>query len=158
MMKNKIIYYSAISAFIVMGLVFLYGDYRLANSCRVLENISSDDELNEMVRLELSRYFNQPRVRHGLKKTAGVVFNVEELDIPFKTALNDLGIIERNVQLVIKTDRKDKLFTEPYNILEVGVGYSRAYLMFKNENINGDIGGSEKPLKLHPDSYVECKI
>ena len=156
-MKDKIIYYSALFALIALGVSFLYGNYRLTDSCRVLEDISSDSELNEMVKLELSNYFNQPKVRSDFNNSAGVVFNIEELGVPFKTTLNYMGIIKKNVQLAVKIDREDKLFTEPYNILEVGVGYSRAYLMFKNENINSDVAGNKAPIKLQSDSYVDCK-
>ncbi len=152
-MKNKLIYYSAWVG--VLGLIggFFYFKYQITDTCRMWESVSSDKELNDILRLELSNYFSNPQVRSSLEGKAGVVFRSDAFNPPFVSSLRDKSIIDSRIKLLIKIDREDKRFIEPYNILEVGIGYARSSLMFKSEKSSKD-----NVLKLQPASYVDCKV
>lgn len=136
----------------------LYMYYRSSEPCRVLQSISNNSRLNEDLKEGLVEYLKLENVRIFLQQSAGEVFSIADFGVEFPdaAALGELNVKNQNIQLVIKTDRSDKSFRAPYNVNEVGIGYSRAYLMYVNDSEIRNAG--VEALNLSSDSYVDCRV
>ncbi len=128
-----------------------------SSSCRILEKVSNDDELNNSLRNDLSRFINLDKTQLDMKSKAGLIFSIREFSMPFSTSIEELNSKGSNVKLVFKSNREDKQFRSSSNIQEVGIGYSRAYIMYKVSSANNYQLGNQS-LELSDDSYVSCKV
>ena len=134
---------------------FMY--YRSSEPCRVLGAISIDYKLNESLKDGLIEYLRQSKVQDFLRESSGEVFSIADIGVifPYATEFEKFSFHNKNMQLVIKTDGADKSFRLPYNINEVGIGYSRAYVMYVNSS---DPQNSKlNTIELSDDSYVDCR-
>ena len=134
--------------------------YRSSDSCRVLESISEDPKLSNGVKEGLLSYLNESEVRAFLMRSSGEVFSTSDIGVPFSAmaAFDEYLIDSKDWQLIIKTDSPDKSFRDPYSIKEVGIGFSRAYLMYMNDisSQNEEVGFFS--FNLREDSYVNCRV
>jgi hypothetical protein len=152
---NKYLVIAALAA--PLGAV-IYMDYSVSGPCRTMESISNDATLNEGLKKGLTKYLSQAKVQNILHLSAGEVFSIAEFGLPFPymEAFDSYGSSGQNIQLVIRTNKNDKSFRLPYSVIDVGIGYSRAYLMYANKVEQENSSGIQK-LELSSDSYVDCR-
>ena len=155
---NVLIRYVMLSALMLCISVGFYMYYRASGSCRVLESISRDPVLNKSIKEGLVEFLGRNEVQTFLLKASGSVFSISDFGVQFPgiEVFEKVGIHGQNLQLVIGASSSESSFRPPYSIEEVGIGYSRAYLMYVN--------GSEPPtegfgnIELSNSSYVDCRV
>ncbi|HMA16735.1 MAG: hypothetical protein ACM35H_08860, partial [Bacteroidota bacterium] len=134
----------------------LFLDYMVHQICRDLEELAEDAARRESIAESLTAFVNDDDARAELEshRMAGHIA-LEFLDYPVPLNFAELGISPEPQDLVIKVDRPDGRFIEPYQIEEIGFGDSRAWVMFGRENL-GD--GKDKGDVLGSSARVECWI
>jgi hypothetical protein len=140
----------------VVALPLLFVDYAVHQLCRNFEEIAEDEARRNSIAASLTALVNDEAARRHLESqlVAGHI-PLFALDYPVPLNFGELGISPEPDHLVIRVDRSDSRFTEPYQIEEIGFGSSRAWLMFRRENA-GD--GKGKGDVLGSSARVECWI
>jgi hypothetical protein len=149
---------SALIATAVFGVTLLaiaLIEFELSGPCRLLTSISSDSDMNRLVREELARVLAEPETESRLRRSAGTVFNVKDSDSRFLQQNLPEGLSVEHLRLVVRSDRADRGFSGRFRIQEVGVEYGRSYLVFPNRALVSNYG-DEFQVSLGDKSNVTC--
>ncbi len=154
MNKNWKLLFSFIIIVGVSSVVYI--EYKLASPCRELQELQSNPNETAKLKLGLTNFLNSLKVRSELKDMAGENFELAEFSESLKPYISDVKFSSQRLELIIKTNRSDKSFKEPYSILEVGIGFARSYILFTNKN-NKLVGKGDSFVQLGEATRLECK-
>lgn len=123
---------------VIMGAVFflflsIYSLVISTGPCRDLRELAQNNESSTKILNSLSDFLSRSNVQSTLTSTAGFSFSLNEFSSSLDLRGIGLDIDPSIAQLYIKSSRMDKRFEPPFNIDEIGIGYSRSYLVYKNE-------------------------
>ena len=102
-------------------------------------------------------YLNVKKVQIFIRENLGDVFYLDELSVEFPhlASFQELDVYPTRLQLVVKTDRTRDEIRNISNLSEVGVGFSRGYLMFESNTDRGS--GAAGKFNIGNNSYVNCR-
>lgn len=142
-----------------MGAMFLlllaiYSLVISTDPCRSLKELAKDNKSRLAISNSISTFLSQPDVQSTLSSSAGSSFNLNEFSSSFDLPEFESDADSNTIQLYIKSTRADKRFEPPFSVIEVGIGYSRSQLVYKNELHEGMNTMFE--LKLNSNPRVFC--
>ena len=131
-MINKISVWLAFLALVIGLLGLWYVDYEVSSPCMELKSLQNNKDRSIKFKNELFNYVKSDQIHSELTKKVGGVFDIFEFSTPLKLFISDDELKKKTQKILIKNNRLDYKYTEPYEILEVGAGYGRSYITFKN--------------------------
>lgn len=136
---------------LIMG-SFFYIEYGLNGPCKRLEKIHLDPTSESLVRDYLQVYINRLKVQDVLRKSAGLSFSVLELESDFDFNLKKIKLPREKLEIFVRSRKKNKSFDSINDILQVGIGYARSYLIF-----DATLQSSSDTLQLGLPGQVVCQ-
>ena len=141
---------------VVAGLVFGGAWFELIpTQCRDIRKIADREDVVERLRLDLTEFVNSFEGRDALLGMSGQTQRRERLPRTFDAVVSNLEINTDRVLLVQEFDRIGRRGAEPNTITAIGIGYTRARLLYSITN-QAEIHGRIDPIELSKDSYVVC--
>ena len=111
---------------------FWYQNNNVISPCNQLKLLQTSKDRSIKLKDELLNYLNLNQTRSDLANKIGGVFDLYEFSTPIEKYISDKELREKIQYILIKNNRPDYNYKEPYGILAVGIGYGRTYITFEN--------------------------
>lgn len=140
-----------IAVLVFGGTVFdLYPD-----QCKEIKELANREEVVEHLRVDLAKFVNSREGRAALLSMSGLTRRSERLPRAFDALISNLDINRDKAQLVREVDHADRSGSGLDAATAIGIGYSRARLLFPI-TIRTESGGNLDLIELSKDPYIVC--